>query len=246
MLHHQHTFRCVLSLLLLVPSLVNPLSLLKTLRQERLQQQMQQHQRFQQHFQQRFQQRFHLAESEAGSEAPGFQEPLNLGRYPGQPKMQEDGTEGNHAYYSGNYNPAPDSWGDHNENTAREKSMHGSDYWKQNQYYDYFKKVWGNAPLLDSNFRLWMKGYFKSFKVPNQARSYQQTKALPAFLHYYGKTYVRRGQQRRCLLLCDGASAERSWPCCLFFFFLLSNFFCIVCVFVLTLTGSIVGPTLSK
>lgn len=206
MLHRQHTFRCVLSLLLLVPSLVNPLSLLRTLRQERLQQ------------------RFHLAESEAGSEAPGFQEPLNLGRYPGQPNMQEDGTEGNHAYYSGNYNPAPDSWGDHNENTAREKSMHGSEYWKQNQYYDYFKKVWGNAPLLDANFRLWMNGYFKGFKVPNQARSYQQTKALPAFLHYYGKTYVRRATDAS-VYSCVLVTMLRSWPCFFFVFFLSSTCF---------------------
>ena len=67
--------------------------------------------------------------------------------------------------------------------------MHGSEYWKQNQYYKYFQQVWGNAPLLDANFKLWMKGYFKSFHVPNQARAFQQTKALPAFLHYYGKTY---------------------------------------------------------
>ena len=124
--------------------------------------------------------------SEAASSAPGFQEPLTLSRYPGQPPMQNDGTEGNNAYYSGNYVKAPDTNGEHNE---RNKGLHSSEYWHQNPYYSYFKKVWGNAPFLDANFRLWTKGYFKSFKVPNQAKSYQQTKALPAFLHYYGKTY---------------------------------------------------------
>jgi hypothetical protein len=166
----------LLLLLFNLPTSVFPLTLLRNLIHVRQQQQ------------QYLYRRQRLSGGEAGSES-SFQEPLNLGRYPGQPSAQNDGTEGNGAYYSGNYNPAPDSWGDHNENTAREQSIHGSDYWKKNPYYDYFKKVWGNAPLLDSNFRLWMKGYFKSFKVPNQARSYQQTKALPSFLHYYGKTY---------------------------------------------------------
>ena len=136
-------------------------------------------------------QRTQLSSSEAGQAAGSFgsQEPLDLGRYPGQPAMQNDGTEGNGAYYSGNYNPAPDTYGEHNEAVVREQGLHSSEYWKQNPYYSYFKKVWGNAPFLDSNFRLWTKGYFKSFKVPKQARAYQQTKALPAFLHYYGKTY---------------------------------------------------------
>ena len=61
-----------------------------------------------------------LAAGEAGSEAPGFQEPLNLGRYPGQPPMQNDGTEGNGHYYSGNYNKAPGTFTEHNQMSGRE------------------------------------------------------------------------------------------------------------------------------
>ena len=141
--------------------------------------------------QMRQQQQQQISASEANAAPPGFQEPLQLGRYPGQPPMLNDGTEGNNAYYSGNYNPAPDTFGNHNEHTLsrQDVGLHSSEYWQHNPYYSYFQKIWGNAPYLDSNFRLWFKGYFKSFKVPNKARPYQQTKALPSFLHYYGKTY---------------------------------------------------------
>lgn len=146
------------------------------------------------------------AASEAGAESgtvPTAAEPLSLGRYPGQPQMQYDGTEGNGAYYAGNYNPgSSDLYGEHNQFSARGESSSGAkgtmkmkgsfsseSYWQHNPYYTYFKQVWGNAPFLDANFRLWSEGFFKNFHLPRQARPYQQTKALPAFLHFYGTTY---------------------------------------------------------
>ena len=103
--------------------------------------------------------------------------------------MQNDGTEGNGHYYSGNYNKAPGTFTEHNQMSGREFGLGSDPYWHQNPYYDYFKKVWGNAPFLDQNFRLWSGGYFRNFHVPRKAKAYQQTKALPAFLHYYGRVY---------------------------------------------------------
>jgi hypothetical protein len=148
------------------------------------------------------------AASEAGGEgaagaAGTAAEPLALGRYPGQPSMQYDGTEGNGAYYAGNFNPgSSDLYGEHNQFSARGETVSGAkgsvktqgsfaaeSYWQHSPYYTYFKKVWGNAPFLDANFRMWSEGFFKNFHLPRAARPYQQTKALPAFLHFYGKTY---------------------------------------------------------
>ena len=146
------------------------------------------------------------AASEAGMSAGTVAtaaEPLGLGRYPGQPSMQYDGTEGNGAYYGGNYNRgSSDLYSEHNQFSARGESITGAkgsartqgsfsaeSYWQNSPYYAYFKKIWGNAPFLDANFRMWFDGFFKNFHLPRAAKPYQQTKALPAFLHYYGKSY---------------------------------------------------------
>eukprot|EP00943_MAST-04B_sp_MAST-4B-sp1_P006255 g6255.t1 len=71
----------------------------------------------------------------------------------------------------------------------RNEGFHNQKYWEKNPYFSYFKQVWGNAPFLDSNFRLWMSGAFKNFKVGSQPQKYQTTKALPAYLHYFGREY---------------------------------------------------------
>ena len=77
------------------------------------------------------------------------------------------------------------------DGSLREKNegFHNQQYWDKNPYFSYFKKVWGNAPFLDSNFRLWMSGAFKNFKVGSLPQKSQTTKALPAYLHYYGREY---------------------------------------------------------
>ena len=61
--------------------------------------------------------------------------------------------------------------------------------YRQNPYWQYFKKIWGNAPMIDTNFRLWLSGFFKSYTQPKQSQPYQETPAVPAYFHYYGKTY---------------------------------------------------------
>eukprot|EP00945_MAST-04E_sp_MAST-4E-sp1_P005568 g5568.t1 len=58
-----------------------------------------------------------------------------------------------------------------------------------NPYWNYFKQVWGNAPFLEANYRLWLSGGLKNFKVGQHSQKFQTTKALPAFLHYYGTDY---------------------------------------------------------
>ena len=37
------------------------------------------------------------------------------------------------------------------------------------------------------HFRLWLSGFFKSYTLESQ--TYQQTRGLPAFYHYFGKSY---------------------------------------------------------
>ena len=101
--------------------------------------------------------------------------------------MQNDGTEGNHAYYGGNLVPHHDSYAESNTKTLR--PFQSEALWGANPYWKYFQKVWGNAPFAESNFRLWLHGYFKNFKMPRKAQKFQETQALPAFLHYYGKAY---------------------------------------------------------
>jgi hypothetical protein len=63
------------------------------------------------------------------------------------------------------------------------------DAYKNSPYWTYFKKVWGNAPMIDTNFRLWLGGFFKSYAQPKAAAKYQETQSLPSYFNYFGKTY---------------------------------------------------------
>ena len=50
----------------------------------------------------------------------------------------------------------------------------------------YFRRVWGSAPFIDANFRLWLSGALKGeFSKPNRVVKGQTTKALPAALRYF-------------------------------------------------------------
>eukprot|EP00505_MAST-04D_sp_SCG-Rhode-Island_P003648 Stramenopile-MAST_4_protein_3648 len=70
-----------------------------------------------------------------------------------------------------------------------DKSFQKKEEWKSNPYFKYFQHVWGNAPFIDSNFRLWLSGGFKNFRVGAHKQQFQTTKALPAYMHYYGTEY---------------------------------------------------------
>jgi hypothetical protein len=95
-----------------------------------------------------------------------------------------DGTDGSHAYHSGNVVP-----GGLENPQVKGRRFDEQTYWHNNPYWKYFKQIWGNAPMIDSNFRLWLSGFFKSYSVPHESQAYQETKGLPAFYHYFGKTY---------------------------------------------------------
>ena len=99
-------------------------------------------------------------------------------RYWGEPDIQVDGTEGNGAYYKGNFLP---------ENPAIPKEH--EKYWRKSPYWNYFKSVWGDAPMADTNFELWLRGFFKDFTVPRHPATGQTTKGLPAWLHYFSNKY---------------------------------------------------------
>eukprot|EP00944_MAST-04C_sp_MAST-4C-sp1_P004315 g4315.t1 len=92
---------------------------------------------------------------------------------------------GDGKYRAGNFVPG------HKDGLLKEKGQHlqNQKYWANNPYFSYFKRIWGNAPFLDSNFRLWMSGAFKNFKVGSHPQKFQTTKALPAYLHYFGREY---------------------------------------------------------
>lgn len=50
----------------------------------------------------------------------------------------------------------------------------------------YFRRVWGSAPFIDANFRMWLSGALKGeFSKPNRVVKGQTTKALPAALRYF-------------------------------------------------------------
>eukprot|EP00943_MAST-04B_sp_MAST-4B-sp1_P003221 g3221.t1 len=95
-----------------------------------------------------------------------------------------DGTDGSKAYHSGNIIP-----GGLENPQVKGRRFDEQTHWHNNPYWKYFKQVWGNAPMIDSNFRLWLSGFFKSYTLPHESQTYQQTRGLPAFYHYFGKSY---------------------------------------------------------
>jgi len=99
-------------------------------------------------------------------------------RYWGEPDITADGTEGNSAYYKFNMLPVTPS-------LPKEHQK----YWRKSPYWNYFKSVWGDAPMADTNFELWMRGFFKDFTVPRHPQEGQTTRGLPAWLHYYSSKY---------------------------------------------------------
>ena len=63
--------------------------------------------------------------------------------------------------------------------------------WRHNPYWQYFRRVWGNAPFIDANFRLWLSGALKGeFSKPSRPVRGQTTKALPAALRYFDSRFV--------------------------------------------------------
>ena len=114
-----------------------------------------------------------------GKETPASRPELNPDtRYWGEPDIQVDGTEGNGAYYKGNFLPT---------NPAIPKEH--EKYWRKSPYWNYFKSVWGDAPMADTNFELWLRGFFKDFTLPRHPAQGQTTKGLPAWLHYFSSKY---------------------------------------------------------
>lgn len=119
-----------------------------------------------------------LTASEDGAEGESSSEVNPDARYWGEPNIGADGTEGNGAYYSGNYLPeSPELPREHEK------------YWRKSPYWNYFKSVWGDAPMADANFELWIRGFFKDFSLPRHPQEGQTTKGLPAWLHYYSSKY---------------------------------------------------------
>ena len=134
---------------------------------------------------------FVFLEAAAGGDGSGTDAYKNLKpreppiHYPGKPLLQPDGTEGNGVYYAGNYQPA----GPWDPNTAQ-NSYDNDPYWRgKNPYWNYFKKVWGNTPFIDGNFRLWLSGGFRKFHMHRHPQMHQHTLGLPAWLHYYDSHY---------------------------------------------------------
>eukprot|EP00939_MAST-03C_sp_MAST-3C-sp1_P001176 g1176.t1 len=99
-------------------------------------------------------------------------------RYWGEPSIGSDGTEGNGAYYK--YNMLP---------TSPAVPVNHQEYWRKSPYWNYFKSVWGDAPMADANFELWIRGFFKDFSLPRHPQDHQTTRGLPAWLHYYNSKY---------------------------------------------------------
>ena len=58
-----------------------------------------------------------------------------------------DGTDGSHAYHSGNVVP-----GGLENPQVKGRRFDEQTYWHNNPYWKYFKQIWGNAPMIDSNF----------------------------------------------------------------------------------------------
>jgi len=111
----------------------------------------------------------------AGSESVSLNRDTS---YLGEPAIQSDGTEGNGAYYQGNYLP-----------TTRVLPKQHQKYWRNSPYWNYFRSIWGGAPMADENFELWLRGYFKDFTLPRHPQDGQTTRGLPAWLHYYNTKY---------------------------------------------------------
>jgi hypothetical protein len=118
-------------------------------------------------------------DGEEGDDKPkGFKELNEQATYPGEPPLGVDGTEGNYALYAGNQLPV-----------SPNAPMNSQEVWQNNPYWEYFGKIWGNAPMADANFQLWMKGFFKGFSLPRRPQRGQTTQGLPAWLHYYSSKY---------------------------------------------------------
>jgi hypothetical protein len=110
-------------------------------------------------------------------------------RYPGQPEMQYDGTEGNGAFYAGNYQPGFVGDANNPHTSFGGRKGQGAQYWHDNPYWDYFKQVWGAAPFIDANFRLWMSGYMKKFPGASHHLEDGNTNVLPTWLGYTHEKY---------------------------------------------------------
>ena len=126
----------------------------------------------------------------SGGEAAAMQ--LGIGstdRYPGQPEMQYDGTEGNGAFYAGNYQPGFVGDANNPHTSFGGRKGQGAQYWHDNPYWDYFKQVWGAAPFIDANFRLWMSGYMKKFPGASHHLEDGNTNVLPTWLGYTHEKY---------------------------------------------------------
>ena len=73
----------------------------------------------------------------------------------------------------------------------RDGGMNEDEAWQVNPYWRYFRRVWGDAPFIDSNFKLWLSGLFKGdFDKPKRPVPGQTTKGLPAAMHYFSSKYV--------------------------------------------------------
>ena len=126
----------------------------------------------------------------SGGEARGMQ--LGIGptdRYPGQPEMRYDGTEGNGAFYAGNYQPGFVGDANNPHTSFGGRKGQGAQYWHDNPYWNYFKEVWGGAPFIDANFRLWMSGYMKKFPGASHHLEDGNTNVLPTWLGYTHEKY---------------------------------------------------------
>ena len=70
------------------------------------------------------------------------------------------------------------------------RSYDNDPYWRsKNPYWSYFKKVWGNAPFIDGNFRLWLSGGMRKFHIQRHPQMHQHTLGLPAWMHYMDSKY---------------------------------------------------------
>ena len=90
--------------------------------------------------------------------------------------------------FSGRTSTQDDSW---DPNLRARGGFNDKEKWRHNPYWRYFRRVWGNAPFIDGNFRLWLSGALKGdFAKPNRPVKGQTTKALPAALRYFDSRWV--------------------------------------------------------
>jgi hypothetical protein len=83
--------------------------------------------------------------------------------------------------------PSTEPWA---PNLRASGGLNEKDKWRQSPYWRYFRRVWGDAPFIDGNFRLWLSGALRGeFDKPRRPVRGQTTKALPAALRYFDSKY---------------------------------------------------------